>query len=177
MCRVRVCEPPPRRTEVIDLLPSTLARYSSRPGCRVIGFQSKLKWVIVTSISPERRSDGRGRLHLAEVNLYGWLAYTFKYTSNSPHTHTLCLTLNHWLHVEMRWEVRWFQGYVCVTLFNLNNSVMHTHVSELIQYNSSPKNKTFQRMLVTKQLMVAIDFNIIVFNTMEVNGNRQLFGY
>ncbi len=32
-------------------------------------------------------------------------------------------------------------------------------------------------MLVTKQLMVAIDFNIIVFNTMEVNGNRQLFGY
>ncbi len=54
---------------------------------------------------------------------------------------------------------------------------MHTHVSEVIQYNSSPKNEKFQRVLVTKQLTVAIDFNIIVFNTMEVNGNRQLFGY
>ncbi len=30
-------------------------------------------------------------------------------------------------------------------------------------------------MLVTKQLMVAIDFHSMEKNTTEVNGNRQLF--
>ncbi len=33
------------------------------------------------------------------------------------------------------------------------------------------------RMLVTKQLTVAIDFHSMEKNTMEVNGCRQLFGY
>ncbi len=32
-------------------------------------------------------------------------------------------------------------------------------------------------MLVTKQLIVAIHFHIIIFHTIEVNGYRQLFGY
>ncbi len=31
-------------------------------------------------------------------------------------------------------------------------------------------------MLVIKQLMVPIDFQSIYFNTMEVNGDQQLFG-
>ncbi len=34
----------------------------------------------------------------------------------------------------------------------------------------------FLRMLVTKQLTVAIDFHSMENNTMEVNGYRQLIG-
>ncbi len=32
-------------------------------------------------------------------------------------------------------------------------------------------------MLVTKQLLLAIDFYILFFHTMGVNGYQQLFGY
>ncbi len=35
----------------------------------------------------------------------------------------------------------------------------------------------FWRMLVTKQVPVAIDVHSIFFHTMEVNGGRRLFGY
>ncbi len=35
----------------------------------------------------------------------------------------------------------------------------------------------FWRMLVTKQLLVAIDFHSMEKNTIEVSGYQQLFGY
>lgn len=132
-----------------DRSPSAFACYSCRPGCRVIEFQSKLKWMIVTSISLERGSDGRGRLHLEEVNLYGWLAYTFKYTSNNLYTHTRAhthFTLNQFLEENVTWDhmliigtvdfkkllnlsIYWLLQFyaTCILLnFNLVNSLLLT---------------------------------------------------
>lgn len=98
--------------------------------------------MIVTSISPERGSDGRGRLHLAEVNLYGWLAYTSKYTSNSPHTNSVPLLLT----TDCVWKCdRESDGcrVMFVIFFNLNDSVILTHDSEVIQYKGIAHPKTF----------------------------------
>ncbi len=39
------------------------------------------------------------------------------------------------------------------------------------------QDEIFCRLCVTKQLTVPIDFHIIFFHAMEVNGYRQLFGY
>ncbi len=39
------------------------------------------------------------------------------------------------------------------------------------------QNKIFWRMLVTKQLTLAIDFIVFLFHTIAINGYHQLFGY